>query len=141
VPVETPRSGDVKKSLTWILMSVMLTAVLSAAPAAAHERTAETRITFKANPNPVQKGKKVVFKGKLKSDWSRCFNWRPVKLYKGNQVVAAKKTRKSGFYKFRVRVNSTATWRVKFAGRSWGKHPHVHRCFSSSSKGIRVRTR
>lgn len=130
-----------KKMLTWMLMTVLLTAALGAAPVSAHERTATTRITFKANPNPVQQGKKVLFKGKLKSDWSKCFNWRPVKLYRGNQVVASKVTRQSGFYKFRVRVNSTATWRVKFAGRSWGKHPHVHRCFSSSSKPIRVRTR
>jgi hypothetical protein len=133
-------AGD-DQELAWMLMSVMLIAALGAAPASAHERVESTRITIKANPNPVKQGKKVTFQGKLKSDWSKCFNWRPVKLYKGKQIVASKKTRKSGFYKFTVRVASEKTWRVKFAGRSWGKHPHVHRCLSSSSKGIRVRTR
>ena len=128
-----------KRVLTWILASVMVTAMLGAAPAVAHERIEPTRITIKASSTQVPQGRKVTFQGKLKSDWSKCFNWRNVSLYRGSKKVATKQTRQSGYYKFTVRVNSTKTWKVRFGGRKWGKHPHVHRCLASSSKGIRVR--
>jgi len=129
----------VKKTLTWILASVVLTAMLGTAPVAAHERVENTTLTINASSRQVPKGKKVTFQGKLKSPWSKCFNWRPVTLYKGNKAVATKQTQKSGHYKFTVRVKATKTWKVKFKGRSWGTHPHVHRCLASSSKGIKVR--
>ncbi|MDH4113620.1 MAG: hypothetical protein OEV60_13230 [Actinomycetota bacterium] len=128
-----------KKMLTSILACTMLFVVLGAAPASAHERIENSTITINASSRQVPKGKKVSFQGKLKSPWSRCFNWRPVTLYKGKTPVATKKTRQSGYYKFTVRVTSTKTWKVKFGGRKWGKHPHVHRCIGSSSKGIKVR--
>jgi len=129
----------VKLSLTWILMSVLLTAALSAAPAAAHERVEGSTITINASSRQVPQGRKDHFQGKLKSDWSKCFNWRNVSLLAGNKKIATKQTRQSGYSKFTVRVDSTKVWRVKFSGRSWGKHPHVHRCLASSSKGIKVR--
>jgi hypothetical protein len=132
-------AADVKKALTWILASVVLTAMLGTAPVAAHERIESTRITIHASTKQVQKGKKVTFEGKLKSDWSKCFNWRKVSLYAGNKKIATKQTRQSGYYQFTVRPKATKTWKVKFKGRKWGKHPHVHRCLASSSKGIRVR--
>jgi len=129
----------VKATLARILAVTMLLVALGAAPAQAHERTEPTRITIKATKKHVEKGKKVSFQGKLKSEWSKCFNWRKVSLYAGNKKIATKQTRRSGFYKFTVRPKATKTWKVKFKGRSWGTHPHVHRCLASSSKGIKVR--
>ena len=128
-----------KKTLTSILAATMLVGVLGSAPAFAHERTESTRITIHASDKTVNEGKKVSFEGKLKSDWSKCFNWRNVSLFAGNQKIATKQTRQSGYYKFTVKPKATKTWKVKFSGRKWGKHPHVHRCLSSSSKGIQVR--
>jgi len=129
----------VKATLARILAVTMLLVALGAAPAQGHERTESTRITINASTNQVQEGKKVSFEGKLKSDWSKCFNWRNVSLFAGNQKIATKQTRQSGYYKFTVKPKATKTWKVKFSGRKWGKHPHVHRCLSSSSKGIQVR--
>jgi hypothetical protein len=129
----------VKKILIPMLAAVMLSAMLSAAPVAAHERIESTRITIKTNKSMVQEGKKVRFEGKLKSDWSKCFNWRKVSLYAGKKKIATKQTRQSGYYQFTVKPKATKTWKVKFKGRRWGTHPHVHRCLASSSKGIRVR--
>lgn len=128
-----------KKTLTSILAATMLVGVLGGAPALAHERTASTNITIHASDKTVNEGKKVKFEGKLKSDWSKCFNWRKVSLYAGNKKIATKKTRQSGYYQFTVKPKATKTWKVKFKGRKWGTHPHVHRCLASSSKGIKVR--
>ncbi len=128
-----------KAILARTLAVTMLLVALGAAPAQAHERTESTRITIHATKKHVEKGKKVSFQGKLKSDWSKCFNWRKVSLFAGNKKIATKQTRQSGFYKFTVRPNATKTWKVKFNGRKWGTHPHKHRCLASSSKGIRVR--
>jgi hypothetical protein len=128
-----------KKTLPLTVAGVMLVVMLGSAPAQAHERTESTRITIRANDKQVQKGKKVTFQGKLKSDWSKCFNWRKVSLFAGSKKIATKQTRQSGYYRFTVKPKATRTWKVKFNGRSWGTHPHVHRCLASSSKGIRVR--
>ena len=128
-----------KGTLARTLAVTMLFVALGASPARAHERTESTNITIHANKNHVDEGEKVRFEGKLKSDWSKCFNWRKVSLYAGNKKIATKKTRQSGYYQFTVRPKATKTWKVKFSGRKWGTHPHKHRCLSSSSKGIQVR--
>ena len=128
-----------KATLARTLAVTMLLVALGSAPAQAHERTESTRITINASTKQVQEGKKVTFEGKLKSDWSKCFNWRNVSLFAGNKKVATKQTRKSGYYKFTVKPKATKTWKVKFSGRKWGTHPHKHRCLASSSKGIKVR--
>lgn len=128
-----------KKTLTSMLAATMLVGALGSAPASAHERTQSTNITIRVNDKQVQQGKKVKFEGKLKSEWSKCFNWRKVSLYAGKKKMATKKTRKSGYYQFTVKPKATKTWKVKFKGRNWGKHPHVHVCLASSSKGIQVR--
>lgn len=130
-----------KGILARTLAVTMLVVALGSAPAQAHERTEPTRITIKANKKTVDSGEKVKFKGKLKSDWSKCFSWRKVSLYAGSKKIATKKTQKSGFYQFTVRPKATKTWKVKFKGRSWGTHPHAHVCLASSSKGIKVRVR
>ena len=130
-----------KGILARTLAVTLMVVALSSAPAQAHERTESTRITIHASKTSVERGKKVTFDGKLKSDWSKCYSWQKVSLFKGNTKVATKTTNKSGYYKFTVKPKATKTWKVKFKGRSWGTHPHAHVCLASSSKGIKVRVR
>ena len=128
-----------KKILTASLASVMLFVMLGSAPAQAHERTASTRLTIHANKTEVDRGRKVTFSGSLRSDWKRCRAYKKVTLFKGSTPVQAKKTTRAGTYAFVQRITMTRTWRVKFSGKRWGTHPHVHRCLASRSRGIRVR--
>jgi hypothetical protein len=130
-----------KGTVARTLAVVMLLVALGSAPAQGHERTEPTRITIKASQKAVDSGEKVRFRGKLKSDWSKCFSWQKVSLFKGNKKVATKKTQKSGSYQFTVKPKATKTWKVKYKGRNWGTHPHTHVCLGSSSKGIKVRVR
>ena len=130
-----------KRFLAHVIAVTMLLGVLGAAPAQAHERTASTSLTISVNKKTVDKGRKVKFSGALKSDWKRCRSYRTVKLYRGATEVQSKKTTRAGTYSFTQKITATKTWKVKFSGKSWGTHPHVHRCLASSSKGIRVRAR
>lgn len=130
-----------KKTLTTIIAATMLVSTLGAAPAQAHERTARTRVTIRVNKNVVDQGERVRFRGKLKSGWTKCSRHRRVTLYRGQTAVASRLTNRNGSYTFTRTIRATKTWRVKFAGRSWGTHPHVHRCLASSSRGVRVRVR
>lgn len=130
-----------KKILTSALVSVMLVTLLGSAPAQAHQRTESTRVTISANKTRVDKGRKVKFSGSLRSDWKRCRAFKRVTLYRGGTPVLTKKTTRAGTYSFTTRVRATKTWRVKFSGKRWGTHPHVHRCLASSSRGITVRVR
>jgi hypothetical protein len=133
------RSESVKKIVTIGLATTMLLA-LSGAPAQAHDRLEPTRVTIKVSDKSVDRGDKVTFKGKLKSDWKKCRANSKVKLVRNQQVVATKMTSPNGSYKFRKKVTSTANWRVKFSGKKINVvHPHNHRCLSSQSKSVRVR--
>ena len=112
-----------KAILARTLAVTMLFVALGASPGTGPQRTESTHITINANKKHVDEGKKVRFEGKLKSDWSKCFNWRKVSLYKGNKKIETKKTRESGYYQFTVKPKATKTWKVKFKGRSWGNAP------------------
>jgi hypothetical protein len=136
-----PKESNVKRFLAHAIAVTMLLGVLGAAPAQAHERTASTRLTISANKTRVDKGRKVRFSGSLKSDWKRCRAYKTVKLVRGHTVVQSKKTTRAGLYSFTRKIRKTKTWRVKFSGKKWGTHPHVHRCLASSSRGIQVRVR
>ena len=124
-----------------IAVTLALVFVLGAAPAQAHERIEPTRVTISANHTRVDRGDRVKFSGSLRSDWKRCRAYKNVTLFRGKRPVATRKTTRAGLYAFTVRVTSTKTWRVKFRGKRWGVHPHVHRCLRSSSRGITVRVR
>jgi hypothetical protein len=131
----------VKAFLARTLAVIVLLVALGAAPAQAHQRTEPTRVTISANKTRVDKGRKVKFSGALRSDWRRCRAYKRVSLYRGGTPVLSKKTTRAGTYSFTRRVRATKTWRVKFSGKRWGTHPHVHRCLASSSRGITVRVR
>ena len=134
-----PKESNVKRFLAHAIAVTMLLGVLGAAPAQAHERTASTSLTASVNKKTVDRGSKVKFSGSLKSDWKRCRAYKTVTLYKGAKAMQSRKTTRAGTYSFTQRIRSTKSWRVKFKGKSWGTHPHVHRCLASQSKRIRVR--
>ena len=122
-------------------VTLVLVVMLAAAPAQAHTRTESTRVRMGANKTLVDRGARVKFTGSLRSDWKRCKAYKSVTLYRGSRAVATRKTTRAGLYAFTARVRATKTWRVKFSGKRWGVHPHVHRCLRSSSRGVTVRVR
>ena len=129
-----------KKIVTTGLATIMLFALSGIGPAQAHDRIEPTSLTIKVSDKSVDKGDKVTFKGKLKSDWKKCRANSKVKLVKGSKVVASKTTSANGSYSFKQKIKKTANWRVKFSGKKVNvTHPHNHRCLGSQSKSIRVR--
>lgn len=123
-----------KPIVTIALAMTMLFALTASSPVAAHERTEKTRISIRPKAKTIDDGDKVTFKGKLKSDWDKCFAHQEVTLYKENTPVLTKETSSSGSYSFGRSPGNTHTWTVRYAGRSFGIHPHVHVCLSSKSK-------
>ena len=123
-----------KKTITIGLAVTMLFALTASSPVAAHERTATTRISIRPKAKTIDEGDRVKFRGKLKSEWEKCFAHQTVTLYKGGTPILSKTTSSTGSYRFTRRPKNTNTWTVRYAGRSFGTHPHVHRCLSSQSK-------
>ena len=119
----------------------MLLVLLGSAAAQAHERTASTSLTLKANKSTVDQGDEVKFRGKLRSDWKECRKSKSVTLYRDGTAVASTTTSRSGNYSFVMQIDATADWHVTFAGTEWGQHPHSHVCLGSSSTTIRIRVR
>ena len=124
-----------------IAVTLALVFMLGAVPAQAHTRIEPTRLTLNANNTSVDRGDRVKFSGSLKSSWKRCRAYKNVTLFRGKRPVATRKTTRAGLYAFTVPVTQTKTWRVKFRGKRWGVHPHVHRCLRSTSRAITVRVR
>jgi hypothetical protein len=134
------RSESVKKIVTIGLATTMLLALSGASPAQAHDRLVPTSLTIKVSDRSVDRGDKVTFRGKLRSDWKKCRANSKVKLVRNQQVVATKTTKPNGSYAFRRNITSTANWRVRFPGKKVNVvHPHNHRCLSSQSRSVRVR--
>jgi hypothetical protein len=130
----------VKKIVTIGLATTMLLALSGASPVQAHDRIENTSLTIKVSDKSVDKGDKVTFRGKLRSDWKKCRANSKVKLVRGSKVVASKMTTANGSYKFSKKITKTANWRVKFSGKKVNVvHPHNHRCLASQSKSVRVR--
>lgn len=124
-----------------IAVTLALVFMLGAVPAQAHTRIQPTRVTLNANDTLVDRGDRVRFSGSLKSDWKRCRAYKSVTLFRGKRPVATRKTTRAGLYAFTAQVTQTKTFRVKFRGKRWGVHPHVHRCLRSTSRGVTVRVR
>lgn len=123
-----------KKTITIALAVTMLFALTASGPASAHQRTEKTRISIRPKARTIDAGDKVTFRGRLKSDWRKCFAHRTVTLFKEGQAIVSKKTTRSGSYSFTRRPRNTHTWYVAFAGKRFGTHPHVHRCLASRSR-------
>ena len=127
-----------KKTLTIALAATMLF-VLTAAPAQAHTRTASTKLTIAVSDSTPDRGDKVTFSGQLKSKWKACKANQRVVLKRGQKTVQSTQTSRSGNYSFEQRINSSSNWTVKYKGRRFGVHPHVHRCKPSKSQTIQIR--
>jgi hypothetical protein len=130
-----------KKPLISFLAVLLVSAAFGTAPVAAHERTASTSISLHADDKKVDRGDKVKFSGRLTSPWKKCRKWKAVTLFRDGSAVGAKQTMKNGKFSFSKNVQGTSDWRVSFAGKSWGVHPHVHECLGSSSRTIRIQVR
>ena len=128
-----------KKILTISLAAIMLLALTASAPVSAHERIVSTSLSINVSDSHPDRGDTVKFTGQLKSEWKRCKAFQKVTLKRGRTPVQTTKTSRSGFYSFTQRIKSDSNWRVRFTGKKFGKHPHVHRCLPSTSRIIRIR--
>ena len=128
-----------KRILTIGIATTMLFALTGVTPASAHERTAATSLSINVSDSHPEEGDKVRFSGKLSSEWSKCQAFKRVTLKRGHKAVQSTLTDRSGGYSFSQRINSSSNWRVRFTGKRWGVHPHVHRCLPDTSRVIRIR--
>ena len=128
-----------KKTLAIGLAATMLFALTASGPASAHVRTASTSLSIAVSDSTPDRGDKVQFSGQLKSKWKRCKAAQRVVLFRGQKPVQSKKTSRAGLYSFTQRIRSNSNWTVKYKGRRFGVHPHVHRCRRSTSKTIQIR--
>ena len=128
-----------KKTLAIGLAATMLFALTASGPASAHVRTASTKLSIEVSDSTPDRGDKVTFSGQLKSKWKQCKANQIVVLKRGQKTVDSTRTTRSGFYSFNKRISSNSNWTVKYKGRRFGVHPHVHRCRPSKSQTIRIR--
>lgn len=128
-----------KKILTIGLAVTVLFVLTASGPASAHQRTASTSLSLEVSDSRPDRGDKVTFSGRLSSNWNKCEKFKRVSLKRGGNVVQTTTTSRSGFYSFRQRINSNSNWVVRFTGKRFGVHPHVHRCLPDTSRRIRIR--
>lgn len=128
-----------KRTLTTVLAVTMLFVFTTSGPALAHQRTASTSLSISVNDPRPDRGDKVTFSGRLQSNWDRCEEDQKVHLKRGHTIVQTTRTNDSGFYSFSQRINGNSNWRVRFTGKRFGVHPHVHRCLPDTSRVIRFR--
>ncbi|MEX1264149.1 MAG: hypothetical protein WEE66_09485 [Actinomycetota bacterium] len=127
-----------KRTLTTILAVTMLF-VFTASPALAHQRTASTSLSRGVSDTSPERGEKVTFSGRLQSNWDRCEEDQKVTLKRGHTAVETTRTDEAGFYSFTRRIKADSNWRIRFTGKRFGVHPHVHRCLPSTSRTVRIR--
>lgn len=128
-----------KKTITIALAATMLFVLTAGAPAQAHQRQASTKLTISVSDSTPDQRDKVTFSGQLKSKWKACKKYQKVYLYRGKKRLEITTTSRSGRYSFDKHIRSNSNWTVKYKGRRFGKHPHVHRCKPSKSETIRIR--
>jgi hypothetical protein len=105
----------------------------------AHVRVnVKTSLVLRVSDNQVPEGTKVSFGGQLKSPWIKCVKNRKVKLLRNGNKLGVRRTNATGQVLFRRQLFHTGTFKLRFAGRQWGKHPHRHSCRASNSRKIRV---
>ena len=130
-----------KKTLATLLAGTMLSLMTATGPASAHQRTASTSLSISVSDDRPDRGDVVRFSGRLRSNWDRCEEDQRVHLKRGRTIVQTTRTDDSGFYSFSQRINSNSNWKVRFTGKRFGVHPHVHRCLPDTSRKIRIRVR
>ena len=130
-----------KKTLATLLAGTMLSLMTATGPALAHQRTASTSLSISVSDERPDRGDVVTFSGRLRSNWDRCEEDQRVHLKRGRTIVQTTRTNDSGSYSFRQRINGNSNWKVRFTGKQFGIHPHVHRCLPDTSRKIRIRVR
>ena len=130
-----------KKTLAILLTGTTLSLLTASGPALAHQRTASTSLSISVSDERPDRGDVVRFSGRLSSNWDRCEENQRVHLKRGRTIVQTTRTNDSGFYSFRQRINGNSNWKVRFTGKRFGVHPHVHRCLPDTSRKIRIRVR
>ena len=125
------------KHIAKITTVLLLMTFLLASPAGAIT-SVTTHTNLSASKTKIHKGDLVKFKVVLKAGKNKCRSHMPIKLYKGNKVVAKKKTSNKGKVTFKQHPKKTAKWWAKFAGKKVGKHPKRLNCLPSQSKKKKV---
>ena len=120
-----------------LAVSLMLTMFLGGTALAA--TTYQTSLTLNASRTHTHRGQKVVFSGKLKSTFAKCYKHQRVTLYRNGHRVASRTTSSTGAFRFTRHPRRTRTWQVRFAGDTGGTHPNQWVCKSSRSNEVRVR--
>ena len=130
------------KHILRVTLAVMVTAGLLMGPAAeAHVRKAPTSLSLKASKTKVHKGHKVTFTIHLKSAWSKCVQQQPIKWFKNGVYKKTVTTNNNGVVTLTKKMHHSGTFRAKYLGRRWGKHPHRHVCYASQSKGVFIKVK
>ncbi len=128
-----------KKTLATVLAGTMLSLLTATGPASAHQRTASTSLSISVSDQRPDRGDAVTFSGRLSSNWDRCEEDQRVHLKRGRTIVQTTRTNDSGSYSFSQRINGNSNWKVRFTGKRFGVHPHVHGCLPDTSRKIRIR--
>jgi hypothetical protein len=126
------------KAIVALLLSGTMLVGAPAGVALAHTFTDDTSITLNVSDRNIQRGDEVIFSGHLSSEHATCHSGRVVRLYRNGVRVATTTTNKSGYYRFKRTIYSTATWQVRFGGSVGGTHPHSHTCLRSGSRRITI---
>lgn len=121
------------------LTAMTLSMLIALTPASAHVRTAPTQLSINVSDERPDRGDEVRFFGRLQSPWDRCEEDQKVHLKRGRTIVDTTMTNDSGRYSFERRIFNDSNWRVRFTGKRFGVHPHVHRCLPDTSRVIRIR--
>jgi len=129
------------KPIAAVLVSFTLLLGGPIGAAVAHSFTDQTSLTLSVSDRNVERGDTVSFYGHLRARHHLCEANRIVELYRNGVRVDQTRTNSDGFYRFRRRLTSTATWQVRFGGFVGGTHPHSHTCLRSSSNRIKVHVR
>lgn len=120
-----------------LAVSLMLTMFLGGTALAA--TTYQTSLTLNASRTHIHRGQKVVFSGKLKSTFAKCYKHQTVTLYRNDRAAGSTTTSSTGSYSFTRHPRRTRTWQVRFAGDTGGTHPNQFVCAASRSNTVRVR--
>jgi hypothetical protein len=129
----------VKRIMAYVIAVSVALLLVTPGIAEAHVATFSTNLTLRASDKTVEKGDVVKFTAKLSSAKKQCFQNKRVQLLKDGDRVATKRTNDRGKAVFQQTIRRTATWKARFTGFRFGRHPHVHRCQASTSNSIRVR--
>jgi len=127
------------KHLVRVIVVLSAMSLLFAAPASAHDRTANTKLKLTVSDHKVKQGTKVTWKIVLSSPWKKCYANQQVKWLKNGNFKRYRTTNDQGKITFTKKMNHTGTFQAKYPGRKWGKHPaHHHVCNPSHSKKVTV---